>query len=213
GDRRGHRRRRRRRPRQPRGAAPPAGPTPLSHRCAGPVPRRPHRNGRRGAAHRRRRVAPRGHPRRRPGGRRAHGRARPLPVLRAGRGRAAGGGAVTGMLVAGLGNVFLGDDGFGVEVVRRLAAEPQPEGVRVGDFGIRGLHLAYELLDGYDTVVLVDAGSRGGAPGELHLLEVSPDDLPDLATPNELVGAGGVLDAHAMTPDAVLALLATLRGS
>lgn len=120
---------------------------------------------------------------------------------------------MTGMLVAGLGNVFLGDDGFGVEVVRRLAAEPQPEGVRVADFGIRGLHLAYELLDGYDTVVLVDAGSRGGAPGELHLLEVSPDDLPDLATPDELVGAGGVLDAHAMTPDAVLALLATLGGS
>jgi hydrogenase maturation protease len=112
--------------------------------------------------------------------------------------------------VAGLGNVFLGDDGFGVEVVRRLAREPQPAGVRVVDFGIRGLHLAYELLDGYDTTVLVDATPRGGAPGELRLIEA---DLPRAATSDELVARGAVLDAHAMTPDAVLALLATLGGA
>jgi hydrogenase maturation protease len=117
------------------------------------------------------------------------------------------------MLVAGLGNVFLGDDGFGVEVVRRLAAEPQPAGVRVADFGIRGLHLAYELLDGYDTTVLVDATPRGGAPGELHLVEVGPGDLPPAATPDEVVARGGVLDAHGMTPDAVLGLLVTLGGT
>jgi hydrogenase maturation protease len=117
------------------------------------------------------------------------------------------------MLVAGLGNVFLGDDGFGVEVVRRLAGEPQPDGVRVADFGIRGLHLAYELLDGYDTAVLVDATPRGGNPGELHLIEVGTDDLPQASTSDELVAQGAVLDAHAMTPDAVLALLVTLGGT
>jgi hydrogenase maturation protease len=117
------------------------------------------------------------------------------------------------MLVAGLGNVFLGDDGFGVEVVRRLAAEPQPDGVRVADFGIRGLHLAYELLDGYDTAVLVDATPRGGTPGELHLIEVGRDDLPPPATSDELVAQGAVLDAHGMSPDAVLALLVTLGGT
>jgi hydrogenase maturation protease len=117
------------------------------------------------------------------------------------------------MLVAGLGNVFLGDDGFGVEVVRRLSAETQPDGVRVADFGIRGLHLAYELLDGYDTAVLVDATPRGGTPGELHLIEVGTDDLPQAATSDELVAQGAVLDAHAMTPDAVLALLVTLGGT
>jgi hydrogenase maturation protease len=117
------------------------------------------------------------------------------------------------MLVAGLGNVFLGDDGFGVEVVRRLAGEPQPDGVRVADFGIRGLHLAYELLDGYDTTVLVDASPRGGTPGELHLIEVGHEDLPAPATSDELVAQGAVLDAHGMTPDAVLALLVTLGGT
>jgi hydrogenase maturation protease len=117
------------------------------------------------------------------------------------------------MLVAGVGNVFLGDDGFGVEVVRRLAAEPQPDGVRVADFGIRGLHLAYEMLDGYDTTILVDATPRGGAPGDLHLIEVGAEDLPAAATSDELVAQGAVLDAHAMTPDAVLALLVTLGGA
>lgn len=116
-------------------------------------------------------------------------------------------------LVAGLGNVFLGDDGFGVEVVRRLAREPQPAGVRVVDFGIRGLHLAYELLDGYDATILVDATPRGGTPGELHLIEVGRDDLPPAATSDELVAQGAVLDAHDMTPDAVLALLVTLGGT
>ena len=61
------------------------------------------------------------------------------------------------MLVAGIGNIFLGDDGFGVEVAQRLRRRPARDGVRVEDFGIRGVHLAYELLDGYDALVLVDA--------------------------------------------------------
>ena len=69
------------------------------------------------------------------------------------------------MLVAGIGNIFLGDDGFGVEVANRLAAESLPDAVKVRDFGIRGLHLAYEILDGgYGTTVLVDASPRGVRP-------------------------------------------------
>lgn len=105
-------------------------------------------------------------------------------------------------LVAGVGNVFLGDDGFGVEVARRLAGVELPEGVKVADFGIRGVHLAYELLDGYDEVVLVDAAPRGGEPGTVYLIE------PDVAR-----SENPVLDAHDMHPEAVLGLLHTLGGS
>jgi hydrogenase maturation protease len=113
------------------------------------------------------------------------------------------------VLVAGVGNVFLGDDGFGVEVARRLAGEPMPDGVRVADFGIRGVHLAYELLDGYRTAILVDAVPRGGEPGTVYVIE------PDMAA------AGGdgdhadhtLLDAHGMEPEAVLSMLRTLGGA
>jgi hydrogenase maturation protease len=117
------------------------------------------------------------------------------------------------VLVAGVGNVFLADDGFGVEVVRRFAAEPQPDGVTVSDFGIRGLHLAYELLDGYDTTILVDASPRGGRAGDVVLVEVDPADLPPTPTPAQLVEQGAVLDAHGMTPAEVLALLRMLGGT
>ncbi|WP_300006871.1 hydrogenase maturation protease [Pseudonocardia sp.] len=110
--------------------------------------------------------------------------------------------AATTVLVAGIGNVFLSDDAFGVEVVRRLGE--LPEGVRVLDSGIRGMHLAYELLDGYDTVVLVDAVPRGGAPGTLHTLE---HDL-DAPAPD-----GAVLDGHGMDPASVLGLLRDLAAS
>lgn len=106
-----------------------------------------------------------------------------------------------GTLIAGIGNVFLGDDGFGVETVRRLAAGPLPRQVEVVDFGVRGVHLAYQLLDGYDTLVMVDATARGGAPGTLYLIEV--------AEPGG-IGGSAVLDGHHMSPDAVLALLDTL---
>jgi len=75
------------------------------------------------------------------------------------------------VLVAGIGNIFLSDDGFGVEVAQRLLTRPVPDGVRVEDFGIRGVHLAYELLDGYETLVLVDAVPMGEAPGTVALLE------------------------------------------
>ena len=75
-------------------------------------------------------------------------------------------------LVAGIGNVFLSDDAFGVEVANRLAGRRAlPEGVRVEDFGIRGIHLAYELLEGYDTLVLIDAVPMGEAPGTLAVIE------------------------------------------
>ena len=106
------------------------------------------------------------------------------------------------VLVAGIGNVFLSDDAFGSEVARRLAGAPVPDGVRVVDYGIRGMHLAYDLLDGYDALVVVDALPGNGAPGDLSVLEVGPDDLGD-----------GELDAHGMAPVAVLASLGQLGGS
>jgi hydrogenase maturation protease len=103
------------------------------------------------------------------------------------------------VLVAGIGNVFLGDDGFGVAVAEALAASEWPDGVHVEDFGIRGMDLAYALA-GYDVAILVDAVPRGGAPGTLYVIE------PEL-------GDGEVgFDAHGMNPVAVLALARTLGG-
>ena len=107
-------------------------------------------------------------------------------------------------LVAGVGNVFLRDDAFGVEVVRLLAERPVPAGVQVRDFGIRGVHLAYDLLNGCDLFVLVDAAQRGEAPGTVSVLEV---EVPDAASLD-----GPVIDAHGLTPDAIFALLASLGG-
>ena len=111
------------------------------------------------------------------------------------------------VLVAAIGNIFLGDDGFGVEVARRLIGHPLPDGVRVEDFGIRGVHLAYELMNDYDAAVLVDATPRGGEPGTLYLIEPDLDDTGrgrDTGAP--------LMDAHDMTPEAVLALLTVLGG-
>ncbi len=109
------------------------------------------------------------------------------------------------ILVAGVGNVFLRDDAFGVEVVRLLAERPQPPGVQIRDYGIRGVHLVYELLNGYDLFVLVDAAPRGEAPGTVAVLEV---DLPRPEDPN----APPVIDAHSLTPDAIFGLLSSLGG-
>ncbi|BCB91902.1 hydrogenase maturation protease [Phytohabitans suffuscus] len=107
------------------------------------------------------------------------------------------------VLVAGVGNIFLGDDGFGPEVVRRLTGEGGlPERARLVDYGIRGMHLAYDLLDGYAALVLVDAAPVGTAPGDVAVLRVGPDDL-----------GGGDLDAHGMAPVAVLASLDRLGGT
>ncbi|MFN2490884.1 MAG: hydrogenase maturation protease [Actinomycetota bacterium] len=115
------------------------------------------------------------------------------------------------VLVACLGNIFLGDDGFGVEVARRLGAEQFPDWVRVKDFGIRGIHLAYEVLDGYDTLILVDAAPRGEAPGTVYVIE------PELARPGPEAPGGAelrvpLIDAHDMEPGSVLALLESLEG-
>ena len=114
------------------------------------------------------------------------------------------------VLVAGVGNVFLGDDGFGVEVARRLAGEPLPGWVRVGDFGIRGVHLAYELLEGYEAAILVDAAPRGEAPGTVYVIEPDLDGEPPSAAVQD--GSGMLVDAHGMEPDAVFALLKALGG-
>jgi hypothetical protein len=75
------------------------------------------------------------------------------------------------ILVAGIGNIFLGDDGFGVEVIQRLSSHPFPKSVQVCDFGIRSYDLAFALLDGYDVTILVDAAPRGAAPGTLYVIE------------------------------------------
>ena len=99
------------------------------------------------------------------------------------------------ILVAGIGNIFLGDDGFGVEVVRRLARKELPDGVRVVDFGIRGLDLAYTLLEDHDALIFVDVVQRGEKPGTLYLIE------PRSAQDGEVT-----LDAHGMDPVKVLAL-------
>lgn len=112
------------------------------------------------------------------------------------------------ILVAGVGNIFLGDDGFGVEVAKQLLGETFPEGVSVADFGIRGVHLAYQLLEGYDTLILLDAARRGEPPGTVFVLE------PDLSDPesDERETNGFLLDAHSMDPELVLGMLDSLGG-
>jgi hydrogenase maturation protease len=110
------------------------------------------------------------------------------------------------VLVACIGNVFLGDDGFGVEVAARLSRRSLPDGVEVADFGIRGFDLAYALMDGYDFAVLVDALPRGGAPGQLFLLEADLEEL-------EKTGGPGVADAHGMDPVTVLKMVRQFGGT
>ena len=107
------------------------------------------------------------------------------------------------VLVAGVGNIFLGDDGFGVEVARRLSEVELPDGVRVVDYGIRGMHLAYDLAGaGHLLTILVDAAGTGDPPGTISVIEL------DTATgPAE---ANLVLDAHGMQPDVVLNLVGML---
>jgi hydrogenase maturation protease len=105
------------------------------------------------------------------------------------------------ILVAGVGNIFLGDDGFGVEVALALSRRQLPQSVKVKDFGIRGFDLAYALLDPWDAVIIVDALSRGQAPGTLYMVE------PDLAA---LSGAASeAINPHGMDPVRVLNLAAS----
>jgi hydrogenase maturation protease len=104
------------------------------------------------------------------------------------------------ILIAGIGNIFLGDDGFGVEVVRRLRERSWPEGVQVRDFGIRGLDLAYSLSD-VDEAILVDATRRGGTAGTIYVIE-----------PDEAVAATPLIEAHSMDPARVLQTVWALGG-
>ena len=105
------------------------------------------------------------------------------------------------MLIAGVGNIFLGDDGFGVEVANRLAGAGLPDWVRVGDYGISGMHLAYDLAEGYETTVLVDATPRGEPPGTVYVMELEAgrDQAPDRGI--------ALFDAHGMQPDVVFGML------
>ncbi|HKN37998.1 MAG TPA: hydrogenase maturation protease [Acidimicrobiia bacterium] len=114
-----------------------------------------------------------------------------------------------GILVAGIGNIFQNDDGFGSEVARLLlAGPPLPDGVNVVDYGIRGVHLAYDLLDGYDAAILVDATARGGEPGTIYVIE---PDVDAIESETGLAEAG-IVDAHGMDPASVLALVRSLGG-
>jgi hydrogenase maturation protease len=109
---------------------------------------------------------------------------------------------VRGTLVAGIGNIFFGDDGFGSEVARSLDRTRVPEGVRVVDYGIRGTHLAYDLLEGWESLVLIDTVPARGCPGRVHVLSVDADQ----------VGSAN-FDPHGMDPASVLASLESLGGS
>ena len=105
------------------------------------------------------------------------------------------------VLIACVGNIFLGDDGFGVEVARSLSKRELPESVSVKDYGIRGFDLAYALLDPWDLVIIVDALPRGEAPGTLYVIE------PELNGP---ASADTALNPHGMDPVRVLSLAASM---
>ena len=108
------------------------------------------------------------------------------------------------ILIAGIGNIFLGDDGFGVEVVRRLLSRNLPEAVRVIDFGIRGLDLAYALQQGYETTILVDAYPHGQQPGTISVVE---PDLNNLSS-----STATFVQPHAMHPMNVLRMACAMSG-
>jgi hydrogenase maturation protease len=141
------------------------------------------------------------------------------------------------LLIAGIGNIFLGDDGFGPEVAKRLAAVSLPGWVRVADYGISGMHLAFDLADGYDAAILIDAAPRGDKPGTVTLLAPAPpprptlapappprptlapapparprrnvaaEHRPDAGPADEAIVASRLFDAHGMQPDVVLGVL------
>jgi hydrogenase maturation protease len=106
------------------------------------------------------------------------------------------------LLIAGVGNIFLADDGFGVEVAKRLAGADLPDWAHVVDYGIRGMHLAFELLDGWDVLIVVDTVPSRGEPGTLHVIEVGPNDV-----------SAGVFDAHGMDPASMLASVTAVGGT
>ncbi len=105
------------------------------------------------------------------------------------------------ILVAGIGNIFMADDAFGCEMARRLAQRSLPAGVKIVDFGIRGLDLTYAMLDEYDAIILIDAAPRGEAPGTLFIIE-----------PQNVQTGNATLDAHGMDPVKVLNAVASMGG-
>src|SRR5215510_4742692 len=110
------------------------------------------------------------------------------------------------ILVAGIGNIFLGDDAFGCEVVKELSQRFWPDNVRIVDFGIRGFDLAYALLDGYDVTIFVDATARGKEPGTLYVIE------PDLNEVCESDAQSMMVETHGMNPMKVLSMVRSMGG-
>jgi hydrogenase maturation protease len=108
------------------------------------------------------------------------------------------------ILVAGIGNIFLGDDAFGVEVVRKLVERAWPQNVSVVDFGIRGFDLTMALLEEIDLVILVDAAPRRGPPGSLYVIEPDAGEIDNLAADEPL------LDPHSLDPVKVLRMVKTM---
>src|SRR5437763_17139151 len=100
------------------------------------------------------------------------------------------------ILVAGIGNIFFGDDAFGCEVAAELLKRTWPDGVNIVDFGIRAYDLAYAIMDGYDATILIDAAPRGGKPGTVYLLQLDPDKVDTCEDE--------IADAHAPTPACTL---------
>jgi hydrogenase maturation protease len=115
-------------------------------------------------------------------------------------------------LVAGIGNIFLGDDAFGVEVLRHLPLDRLPDDVRVMDFGIRGIHLAHELLSGYDAVVLVDCLPNGEAPGTVSVLEVEAEVPAEEEEDTDELEDQLLADAHSFQPHVALEMVSRLGG-
>lgn len=110
------------------------------------------------------------------------------------------------ILIAGIGNIFMGDDAFGSEVARQLMQRALPSEVRVVDFGIRGLDLVYALLDNYEVTIFIDATPRGEAPGTLYTIE------PDLSELDNLNAPDAMIEPHGMNPLKVLGMVKAMGG-
>jgi len=111
------------------------------------------------------------------------------------------------ILIAGIGNAWQRDDGFGSEVARRLEARELPPGVSVIDFGTGGLDLAYQVMYGYDALLMIDISRQGGAPGTLYVMEIDEDDVA-----GDAVEDGDILNPHAMDPETVLRFIKITGG-
>jgi hydrogenase maturation protease len=120
--------------------------------------------------------------------------------------RSGGARRTTQILIAGIGNAWMRDDGFGGEVAKLLEERELPAGVQVMDFGSGGLDLAYEVMRGYDALVLIDVSRQGGAPGTLYVMEADPEDV------DGQIEDGQMLDPHGMDPQTVLRFVKYVGG-